>query len=114
MGYFSKFNTGKGIPFMNDAEKGDFKEIIGSPVHIADFGFIRNEDGDFAVISVKERPGRFYFCNQIVTEMLHTVDDDGMRKELVGEPIAFEYRTSKKGREYLAFEFVGEQDELPF
>ena len=114
MGYFDKFNSGKGIPFMDGADKGELRDILGDIVHISDFGFIRNDEGDFAVIQLSEHPGVFYFCNQVITDMLHEVEKDGMRGELPKQGIKFEQKVSKKGREYFAFEFLGEQDELPF
>lgn len=114
MGYFDKFNSGKGIPFMDGAEKGEMKDILGENVHIDDFGFIRNDEGDFAVIQLREYPNMFFFCNQVITDMLHEVDKDGMRGELPSQIIRFSSKTSKKGRDYFAFEFAGGQDELPF
>lgn len=112
MGYFDKFNS-KGIPFMDNADKGDMKEIVGETMHIEDFGFIRSDEGgDYGVISLREKPDTFYFCNQVITDMLHQVDDDNMRDELPKQAIKFEIATSKKGREYYRFEFL--KDDIPF
>lgn len=106
MAYWDKFSANKGIPFMEGADKGDLKEIAGEVVHIADFGFIRNDDGDYAVIKLKEHENTFYFCNQVITDMLHEVQNDGMKGELPEQAIKFDIKTSKRGRDYFAFEFV--------
>lgn len=106
MGYFDKFNN-KGIPFMEGADKGDLRDICGKVCHIVDFGFIRNDDGgDYGVMQLKEHEGMFYFANPVITEMLHQVDNDGMRDELCNQGIVFNLAMSKKGREYFAFEFM--------
>lgn len=104
MGYFDKF-VKKGIPFMEGREKGDLSNLVGQPLHIVDFGFIDGNDGEFAVIQFKEDAKKFYFGNSIVTEMLQEVQKDGMEKELAKQVIKFSMRTSKTGREYMAFDF---------
>ena len=37
--YFNQFSS-KGIPFMDDRDKGDIKTLVGAVLHIDDFGFI--------------------------------------------------------------------------
>lgn len=106
MGYFDRFNN-KGIPFMENRDKGDMRDILGKPVHICDFGFIKSDEGgDYGVIALTENDGEFYFCNAIITEMLHQVEKDDMKDELADQVIKFELAESKKGREYFRFEFV--------
>ena len=104
MGYFEKFNN-DGIPFMDGAEKSDLSEVFGTPVHIVDFGFINGDNGEFGVIKLQEKPGKFYFVNSIATEMLRTVQADEKKDDLANEPIIFEKRVSKNGRDYTAFAF---------
>ena len=113
MGYFDRFNN-KGIPFMDNADKGDLHDILGKPVRIEDFGFIKKdgEEGDYGVISLTETLGVFYFCNQVVTDMLHQVEKDDMKEELANQYIVFSEATSKKGRDYIRFEFT--KDNIPF
>ena len=111
MGYFDRFNN-KGIPFMDNADKGDMHDILGEPVHISDFGFIKGDEGDYAVIQIAEKPDTFYFCNAVITDMLKQVELDDMKDELAKQVIKFELATSKKGREYFRFEFAN--DNIPF
>ena len=111
MAYWDKFDN-KGIPFMDNADKGDMHDILGEPVHIEEFGFIKNDEGDYGVIRLREHEGMFYFCNSVITDMLHQVDNDGMRDELPKQVIKFTLQTSKKGRDYFAFEFA--KDNIPF
>ena len=110
MGYFDRFNN-KGIPFMENRDKGDMHDILGKKVHITDFGFIKNDEGDYGVIIIAEDENNFYFCNQVITDMLHQIDSDGMRDELCAQNIVFSLAESKKGREYFKFEFKGD---IPF
>lgn len=106
MGYFDKFNN-KGIPFMEGAERMLVKDILGQQVHIADYGYINGKDGKFACFRTVEHPGKFFFGNAILTEMLMEVDKDGMKDELPDQAIVFSERISKEtNREYTAFEFV--------
>ena len=111
MGYFDRFNN-KGIPFMENRDKADMRDIIGKPVHIEDFGFIKNDDGDYGVIIIKEDADNFYFCNQVISEMLHQVQDDDMKDELPKQVIKFDLVKSKNGREYFKFEFA--ENNIPF
>ena len=111
MGYFDRFNN-KGIPFMDNADKGDLHDVLGEIVHIADFGFIKNDEGDYGVIQLAEKPSEFFFANQVITDMLHQVEDDDMKEELAKQCIKFEQATSKKGRDYIRFEFT--KDNIPF
>lgn len=110
MGYFDRFNN-RGIPFMEGRDKGDMRDILGKKVHIVDFGFIKKDDEDFGVIALAEDEKNFYFCNQVITEMLHQIDADNMRDELTAQNIVFSLVKSKKGRDYFTFEFM---DDIPF
>lgn len=113
MSYWDKFEANKGIPFMDNRDKGELESILGEPVHIIDFGFIKNDEGgDYGVIALKEHDSEFYFVNQIITDMLHQVENDGMKDELANQVIKFTKQMSKKGREYYAFEFT--KDNIPF
>lgn len=112
--YFTNLNPSKGIPFMDGAEKGDKEEIMGEWLHIDDFGFINGENGEFAVMQIRERPGKFYFGNQIITEMLQRVNADSMKQHLAENAIKFTMRTSEKGRDYMTFEFAEAGEDIPF
>ena len=113
--YFTDLNPSKGIPFMDGAEKGEKEEIIGEWLHIEDFGFIEGENGQFAVMKIAERPGKFYFGNSIVTKMLQRVNADSMKKHLKDNAVKFSMKTSAKDRDYMTFEFEEpDGDEIPF
>ncbi|MBQ8427063.1 MAG: hypothetical protein IJX16_04825 [Clostridia bacterium] len=104
MGYFKKFKN-DGVPFMENAEKGEINDLLGQKLHITDFGFINGKNGKFAVLQFGEKPNMFYFGNSIVSEMLEQVQIDGMEQELPNVEIMFEKRVSKEtNREYTAFE----------
>lgn len=113
--FFESLNPGKGIPFMDDADKGNNADLLGKRWHIADFGFIEGDNGEFPVVQFSEQPEKFYFLNSVIGEMLHKVESAGMRSKLQQHVITFEMRTSKKDREYMTFEFVGKDgEEIPF
>ena len=107
MSYFTQFNSSnRGIAFMDTCEKANVTDLFGRTVHITDFGFIKGEDGDYAAFTVAETPGLFYFGNAIITDMLKKVDADGKREELQFVAVRIEQRLSKKGRNYVGFEFL--------
>lgn len=102
--YFEKFNNG-GIAFMEGRDKGNLADMLETPVHIIDYGFIKNDEGEYAVMLFAEDDKRFYFGNSIITEMLKTIESDGMKDALAEQPIRFFSRESKKGRTYTGFRF---------
>lgn len=111
MSYWDRFSS-KGISFMDNADKGNLHDVLGEKVHIVDFGFIKNEEGDYGVIQLAEHEGMFYFANQVITDMLHQVENDGMKEDLAKQVIVFSETTSKKGRDYIRFEFT--DNNIPF
>lgn len=118
MGYFDKFNGGKGIPFMDGAEKIDIP--VGEKLHLADYGFIdNNEGGEFIVLSFREYPKKFAFGNQIITTDIRIMESDFGSKEKVLQELAnvellFKKQISKKNREYTAVEFIDIEEDIPF
>lgn len=111
MSYFDKFNN-RGVKFMDNATKGDIKSHLNEKLHIMEFAFLTNDEGDYAVFTTAEHEGEFFFGNAILTEALHQIENDGQSKALQAQPIVFTERKSKKGRTYVAFEFVTE--DIPF
>ena len=105
MGYFDKY-VNNGIPFMDGAEKGSLADLVGEPLHLDQFGFIHTKDyGEAAVVHFKEKPGMFYFANEILYNLLRGVADDGMEQLLAVSTITLSVRTSKStGRDYIAFD----------
>lgn len=116
MGYYDKFNGGKGIPFMDGAEKIDIP--LNEKLHVADYGFIDNkEGGEFIVLSFHEYPKKFAFGNQIITTDIRMMESDFGSKEKVLQELGivallFKKQISKKNREYTAVEFI--EEEIPF
>lgn len=115
-----KMNKGsEGIPFMDGREKG--KEIpVGCIVNVDNYGFIKGDNGDYVVLSLKEAPEHFFFGGQVVTEKFKQLDEEltvGDRKELEAEgvPIMLTWKKAKgkNGRDYMVVEFYPEED-LPF
>lgn len=114
--YFSKFNPSKGIPFMDNRDKGSNDDILDKPLHIVDFGFITTKYGDCAVVIFKEDAEKFYFLNSIITDVLHHIESDDMRSKLADQAIVFTKKWNKdETAQYMTFEFVGEDgDSIPF
>ena len=104
MGYFSKFQQ-QGIPFMEGSEKADIRSIVDEPIHIVDFGFIKGDNGDFAVFKTAENEGVFFFAPNVITDNLREIEVDGMRKQLAKTEVVVRATTSKKGREYFSLEY---------
>lgn len=103
--YFSKF-ANKGIPFMDGRTKGNIASLVGEILHVEDFGFIGQEAASYSVIAFREHPTEFYFGGTVLNDVLAQVDRDGMRDELREQPLMLKMTKSKKGRVYMAVEFV--------
>lgn len=115
MSYFDKFNKGKGIPFMDGADKIDMP--LGEKLHVRDYGFISGNDGEFVVLAFIEYPNKFVFGNSIITGDIRTMekdlgDKDKVLAELSDISLTFSKSMSKNKREYTSVEFT--QDEQPF
>ena len=114
MGYFANLNSGKGVPFMDDRDKGEKADIIGKELHFDEFDFIKTENGRCAVATFKELPETFYFMNEVVTNMLDQVRKDGQEDKIQYATVVFSMKENQKGnREYFNYEFISE-DEIPF
>lgn len=109
LSYFKKFSGG-GVDFMDGREKADVGvlTVSGEPVHIDNHAYLKNDEGEYAVFTVEEMPGFFFFGNSIITEVLKTVDEDGMEELLPKVGARFLSKRSKKNRDYTAIEFVVE------
>ena len=105
MGYFSKFGGNNGIEFMEGAEKKDIRDLVDMPIHIVDFGFIKGDNGEFAVIKVEESEGAFYFAPKIISQDLKTIHEDGMRGLLAKTECVIRFKHGKKGRDYFVLEY---------
>lgn len=115
MGYFEKFNKGKGIPFMDGREKMDLP--LGESLHLKDYGFIQGQEKPYAVMLFEEYPESFAFGNTIVTSDLQTIESDLGSKDkalelLSGVAMKFTKSTSKRGRDYVSVEFI--ESDCPF
>ena len=92
---------------MEGREKGDLNNILNQALHISDFGFITNDDGEYPVLAILEYPDYFFFGNSVINDMLKEIEKDDMKTALADQKIIFKKLTSKKnGRQYFAFEFV--------
>lgn len=111
MGYFDKFNKGKGIPFMEDKTKFDVP--LGEDLTIVDYGFIQGEDAPYAVLLFAEYPENFAFGNSIISDDIAQMEKDlgekaNVLNALKGVKVKFTKIASKKNpkREYTAVEFI--------
>lgn len=114
MGYFDKFNQGKGISFMDGRTKVDMP--LNVPLHVEDYGFIQGDEKEYVVVAFVERPNEFVFGNAILTADIKTIEKDyGSKDEalaaLANVTLTFSKHVSKKGREYVSVEF---NENVPF
>lgn len=115
MGYFNKFKNG-GIEFMDKRTKGDTSELVGKHLHLMDYGFIKSktDDGDYACCIFAEDNAQFFFMNGVFTDMLHTMekdfdfDKDKVLDQFQTVRIEPEIKSSRAGREYMAYEIIDE------
>lgn len=109
--YFKSL-TSQGVPFMENRVKGDINDLINEDLHIVDYGFIRGRKGEYAVIAFKEYPKNFYFGGMVLTDILHRVDKDDMKEQLLGETMRLSMKDAKepdiKGEvyQYMIVDFI--------
>lgn len=102
--YFKTLKN-EGIPFMEGRDKGDVRDLLGKTVNIMDFGFIRGDNGEYAVFCVKGEDKLFYCGGKAVTEILKRIKEDGMKEELAKQDAKILEVTSKTKRKYITIEF---------
>lgn len=107
MGYFDQFKN-EGVPFMENATQGKIKEHLGEELHVDDFGIIQTKQyGKCAVVHFAEYPGKFFFGNEYLTDMLEQVRADGMQGLLAASTIVFFEKVAKEsGNAYIAFDVM--------
>ena len=100
------------LPFMEGKEKGDAADLLGTVNTITEYGFLANENGEpYVAITVKERPGKFYFGGTVLTDRMTQLDAEGYHDEIVAEglPVLMTEKKNKKGnRSYTNIEFYPE------
>lgn len=99
------------LPFMENREKGDAKELVGMVSTISDYGFLTGEEGnDYAVFIVKERSNKFYFGGTVLTDQLQQLEAEGYHDDIVQEglPMLMTEKKSKNKRSYINVEFYPE------
>lgn len=108
--FTKKLNEGNSISFMEGRTKGELDEILDKSVTLADFAFLKNDDGEFAVFVVKEIPDSFYFGGLVITENLKKIEEAGFKEEVIklGLPLAVRSKKSKNKKTYYMLEFYPE------
>ena len=99
------------LPLMEGCDKGDTKELMGQVSTITDYGFLPNEAGEmYAVFTVKERSGKFYFGGTVLTDRLFKLEQEGYHDAIVAEglPVLLNEKRSKNNRTFVNVEFYPE------
>ncbi len=99
------------LPFMEGREKGDTKELVGQVSTIADYGFLKGDDGrEYVVFIVAERSKTFYFGGTVLTDQLQQLEAEGYHEAIVEEglPMLMTEKQSKNKRSYVNVEFYPE------
>ena len=99
------------LPFMEGREKGDSNELVGQVSTIADYGFLKGDDGrEYVVFIVKERAKTFYFGGTVLTDQMQQLEAEGYHEAIVEEglPMLMTNKKSKNNRSYVNVEFYPE------
>ena len=88
------------LPLMVDKTKGETEDLIGVIVNINDFGFLSGDNGEYAVFTVTEEPGEFFFGGKVLTDALKQFQDDGYLEEIQkdGLPMVLAKKKTKDGK----------------
>ena len=99
------------LPFMDNREKGDAKELVGQISTIIEYGFLKGDDDrDYAVFIVKERAKTFYFGGTVLTDQLQQLEAEGYHDEIAAEglPMLMTEKKSKNNRTFTNVVFFPE------
>lgn len=98
------------LPFMDGRDKADAKDLAGQVTTIADYGFLKGDNGDYVVFIVKEHSKKFFFGGQVLTDQLQQLEAEGYHEEIVAEglPMLLTEKKSKNNRTYVNVEFYPE------
>ena len=108
--FTKNLKEGNSIKFMEGRTKGDLSEIEGKNVTINNFAFLRNDEGEYAVFTIKEVADTFYFGGMVITDNLKQIEAEGYKEEVEKEglPVCISARKSKNKKTYYACEFYPE------
>lgn len=93
--YFKNL-TSQGVPFMDGRDRGDINDLVNEDLHVEDYGYIRGKKGEYAVIAFREYPKNFYFGGMVLTDILHRIDRDNMKEQLLGETMRLSMKDAKE------------------
>lgn len=99
------------LPFMDNREKGDAKELLGTINTIIDYGFLTGDnDNEYVVFIVKERANKFFFGGTVLTDQMQQLEAEGYHDDIINEglPMLMKERKSKNKRTYTSVEFYPE------
>lgn len=107
--------TQNSLPFMEGREKmeSDNKVLFNAPLTLDEHDYLEGDDGEFAVITVKEYPNNFFFGSSVVTDALKKLDiilsnasDEQLEEiEQTGVTFKLEKVMSKNKRKYTKITF---------
>lgn len=103
--------TASGLPIMEGKEKLEVRgAVLGSKLTVEDFGFMKGDDGDYVVITLREYPQHFIYGSSVVTEAFKTLDEKFNEEQIagllkLGLTFKLEEVTSKNKRKYIKITF---------
>lgn len=111
MGKLQEFikNKSNKISIMEGREKDDIRSLLEKTVTINNFDFLVGDNGKYAVFTIKEDEGAFYFGSSVVTDELEQIESNGLKQEVIEEglKVKLEERKTKNGkRTYIAMTYV--------
>ena len=106
--FTKKLTEKNSILFMEGRTKGDLAEIVDKNVTVNNFAFLKNEEGEYSVFTVKEIPDSFYFGGMVITEHLKELEVYREEIEKEGLPICIKAKKSKNKKNYYVMEFYPE------
>ena len=105
----------KGCEFMDQRDKGEFKDLENSQVTLEDAYLIEGEDGEYYAFTVKEYPENFFFSNIVLTDIINEAQDIAneehttLKEQIEGVVIKIGERTAsqkRKGKSYFPVEII--------
>jgi len=99
------------LEIMEKRKKGELQSLIGSPVTIRDFGYLKDKDsGNYVVFIIDEDTENFYFGGMVLTNNIQELESEGFAETIRSEglPVLFGEKRSKNKQIYTTVTFYPE------
>lgn len=107
--------TEMGLPLMEGKTQLNVENIMGEEVTVEDYGYLKGDNGEYVVLTLKEYPNHFMYGATVVTQSFKELDSAlsvDERIEILQEGLTFSIteKKSKNGYKYHKMTFFPNEE----